>query len=185
MRFDYLRSARPVALARIFDVRVPQRFHAALAALGAGLAIVAGACAIEAYRLHEALRVQALYERRYDDVRAQLRQSTLYYDRVRAMVALDRRVRRITASGYADARTLAAIANGLPPHVWLTAIAHDAAGVSLAGHARDLSVLSKTMRGLMRMNELRAPALVRASEEKLHGHAGGLTYEIHLDGTTQ
>jgi hypothetical protein len=37
----------------------------------------------------------------------------------------------------------------------------------------------------MRMNELRAPALVRASEEKLHGHGGGLTYEIHLDGTTQ
>lgn len=185
MRFDYLHPARPPTLTRVLDMRVPQRFHVALVAAGAAAAIVAGACSIEAYRLREAREMQAAYQQRYDAVNAQLRRSKLYGDRVRAIAALDRRVRRISASGYADARMLAEIANRLPQHAWLTAIAHDASGLALQGQAKDLAVLSGVMRGLMAVNDVRTPSLLRASEEQLGNRADGLTYEIHVDGGRQ
>jgi Tfp pilus assembly protein PilN len=185
VRFDYLHSARAVMLQRMLEIRVPERFHGALFAVGAAVAVIAGAWCIEAYRLREALKVQAVYEQRYDEMQARLKQANVYYDRVRAIVALDRHVRQIAVSGDTDARTLAEIANRLPQHAWLTGISHDGSGMALQGHAKDLSVLSGVMRGLMRAKQLRSPTLVTASSEKQQGQDAGLKYEIHVDGAAQ
>jgi hypothetical protein len=185
VRFDYLHSARPVLLQRILEIRIPERVHGALFAVGASAAVIAGAYGIEAYRLREALNVQTVYQQRYDDAQRLVKGANVYYDRVRAIVALDRRVRDIAASGDADARMLAEIANRLPRHAWLTGISHDGSGIALQGHAKDLSVLSSVMRGLMQTKALRSPALVSASSEKGQRQGDGLKYEIHVDGAAQ
>lgn len=185
MRFDYLHSARPLFLQRLLELRIPERFHNALYALAGTVVIIAGAWAIEAYRLREALEVQAFYQQRFDETQVQLKSADLYYDRVRATVALDKRVRRIALSGDADARTLAEIANELPQHAWLTGITHDGTGLALQGHAKDLSVLSAVIKGLMRAKTLRSPALVNATADKEQGQDPGMKYEIHLDGDAQ
>jgi hypothetical protein len=185
VRFDYLHSARPVIIQRLLEIRVPERFHGALFAVGAAIAVIGGAWGIQAYRLREALKVQAAYQQRYDETLARLKQTNVYYDRVRAIVALDRQVRQIALSGDTDARTLAEIANRLPQHAWLTGISHDGSGIALQGHAKDLSVLSGVMRGLMRAKQLRNPTLVTASSEKEQGQDAGLKYEVHVDGAAQ
>lgn len=182
MRFDYLHSAKPLVLQRLLEIRVPERFQNALFALAGSCAVIGGAWGIDAYRLGAALQVQAVYQQRYDESAQRLKDTNLYYDRVKALVDLDERVRSIAASGDADARTLADIANGLPAHAWLTGIAHDATGLSLDGRAKDLGVLSSVMQGLMRAKELRSPTLVSAALDKMPGQETAMKYEIHVDG---
>lgn len=182
MRFDYLHSARPVLLQRLVEIRVPERLHNALFALAGSAALIAGACGIDAYRLRQALNVQAVYQLHYDRSAARLQQTHLYYERVKTLVALDSRVRGIAVSGDADARTLAEIANRLPTHAWLTGISHDGTGLALDGSAKDLGVISAVMHGLMNAKHLRSPKLVSAALDNVHGHGGAMKYEIHIDG---
>lgn len=182
MRFDYLHSARPLLVQRMLEIRVPERFHTALFALVGSVIVIAGAWGIDAYRLRQALRVEAVYQQRYDETARALKKTNLYYDRVKELVDLDRRVRKIAASGDADARTLAEIANRLPPHAWLTGIAHDATGLALDGRAKDLGVLSRVMQGLMHAKHLRSPTLISAGLDKERGQDTAMKYEIHIDG---
>jgi Tfp pilus assembly protein PilN len=182
MRFDYLHSARPLFFQRLLEVRVPGRLQNALLALGGSLAVIAGAWGIEAYRLGQAVRIEAVYQQHFDEADRELKQTNIYYDRVKALVDLDRRVHDIAASGDADARTLAEIANRLPEHAWLTGISHDASGLALNGRAKDLAVVSGVMQGLMRAKNLHSPTLVSATAEKEHGRGDGMKYEIHIDG---
>jgi len=185
VRFDYLHSPKPMLVARILEVRVPERFHSALFALAGALAVVAGAWGIDAYRLREALRIQAVYQQHFDQADSALKQTDVYYGRVRTIVDLDRRVREIAASGDSDARTLAEIANGLPQHAWLTGISHDAGGLALDGRAKDLSVVSRVIYGLMQTRDLRSPSLVSVAADNEHGLYAGMKYEIHVDGAAQ
>lgn len=183
MRFDYLHSARPLLLQRVLETRVPDRFHSALFALAGAVAVIAGAWVIDVYRLREALRVESVYQQRYEVAQSALKEANVYYDRVRALVELDRSVRHIAASGDADARTLAEIANQLPAHAWLTGISHDETGLALEGRAKDLSVLSGVMQGLMHAKDLRTPTLVSAALDKERGKATAMKYEIHVEGS--
>ncbi len=185
MRFDYLRSARPALVQGLLDIRIPERYQSVLLALAGAVIVIAGACAIEAYRLREALRIQAVYQQRYDATQSELERLNVYYDRVRSAVELDKRVRRIAESGDNDARTLAEIANRLPRHAWLMGISHDASGLNLQGHAENLSVLSAVMRGLLQARRLHRPTLISAQSDEVRGRNAGMNYEIHVDGTTK
>lgn len=182
MRFDYLHSARPWLLQRMFEIRIPERYHNALFAVAGSVIVIAGAWSIDSYRLRQALQVESVYQQRYDETDRALKETNLYYARVRALVDLDRRVRSIASSGDADARTLAEIANRLPAHAWLTGISHDATGLALDGRAKDLAVLSGVMQGLMHAKHLRSPTLVSAALDKVRGRASTMKYEIHIDG---
>lgn len=183
MRFDYLHSARPLLLQRILELRVPERYHNALFALVGSIVIVAAAWGIDVYRLREALGVEAVYQRHYDEAEHALKETNVYYGRVKALVDLDRRVRSIAESGDEDARMLAEIANTLPAHAWLTGISHDATGISLDGRAKDLAVLSGVMEGLMHAKHLRHPTLVSAALDGERGEVPEMKYQIHIDGT--
>ena len=182
MRFDYLHSGRPLHLQRLFEFRRPERLQTPVFALLGSVAVVAGAWGIESYRLREALVVQTVYQEHYDVAQANVKETKSYYDRVQKLVRLDRRVRSIAASGDADARTLAAIANELPQHAWLTAISHDATGLALEGRAKDLDVVSRVLRGLMRAGGVRNPILESAQFDKEPSGQGLMKYAIHLDG---
>ncbi len=184
MRFDYLHSPKPLLVARILEMRVPERFHNALFALAGALAVIAGAWGIDAYRLREALRIQAVYQQRFDRADWALKQTNVYYNRVKAIADLDRRVHDIAASGDADARMLAEIANRLPQHAWLTGISQSADGLALDGRAKDLSVVSRVMRGLMQIKDLRSPVLVSAAADNEHDRYSAMKYEIHVDRAT-
>lgn len=184
MRFDYLHPARPLLMQRIFEVSVPERFHSALFALIGSAIVIAGAWGIDAIRLREALRVEAVYQQRHDESARALKRTNVYYDRVKALVELDRHVRKIAASGDDDARTLAEIANRLPAHAWLTGISHDATGLALDGRAKDLGVLSRVIQGLMHTKHLRSPTLISAALEKERGRDAAMKYQIHIDRAT-
>lgn len=181
MRFDFLNSQRPVLLQRLLEFRIPERLRCALCALAAALAVICGACVIEAYRLREAIRVEAVYRARWNQAELALKQTHVYYNEVRSLVELDRRVQRIESSGNANARTLAEIADDLPAHAWLTGISRDAGGLTLSGQARSLSVLSGVMHGLMRATRLRNPALVNAVADKEMNRGITMKYEIHVE----
>lgn len=181
MRFDYLHGARPLLVQRVLEMRVPGRYHTALLALAGSVAVIAGAWGIDAFRLREAVRVEAVYQQRHDETARALKRTNVYYDRVQALVDLDWRVRTIAASGDADARTLTEIANRLPAHAWLTAISHDASGLALDGRAKDLGVLSRVMQSLMHAGSLHSPTLVSAALEKERGEDPAMKYEIHVD----
>lgn len=180
MRFDYLHSARPLLLRRILELRVAERFHTSLYVLAGAIVIVVGAWGIESFRLREALKMEAVYQLQYDAAQSRLKESNLYYDRVERLVGLDQRIRRIAATGDADANTLAEIANELPQHAWLTGISHDATGLALEGRAKDLQVVSAVLRGLMRAKDLRSPMLESAQSDKEPGSGAAMKYSIHV-----
>ncbi len=181
MRFDYLHAARPVFLSRLLEAHIPERFHAALFALAGAMTIVCGAWSIEACRLREAAAVQAVYELRYDRAQTALAAQNVYYERVRAAANLDRGIRRIAASGDADARMLAEIANDLPAHAWLTGISHQDDGLALSGQAKDLIVLGAVMHRLMHAKNVHSPRLVNATLDKPAAGLASINYLIHLD----
>jgi Tfp pilus assembly protein PilN len=185
MRFDYLHSARPLFVTRLLETRIPERLQSAVFALTGAVCIVGGAWAIDAYRLTQALRIEAVYQQRFEVTQAQLRRTNVYYDRVRTLVDLDKQVRHIAESGDADARMLAEIANDLPEHAWLTGISHDDTGLALEGRAKNLQVVSNVLSGLMHARHLHSPQLVSAAEEEAHGQDRGMKYEIHVDGAAR
>lgn len=180
MRFDYLHASRPLLLQRLLDIRIPDRFQAVLFAVTGGALAIAGACGIEAHRLHQALTIESVYRQRCDEERAALSQQRVYYERVQTLVQLDKRVRTIRRSGATDARILAEIANNLPEHAWLMGISHSGTGLVLDGRARNLEVLSAVIHGLMRAKDLGNPSLVSTALD------GGtdrdtMRYEIRLN----
>lgn len=183
MRFDYLHSPRSLHLVRILEFRIPERLLGGVFALIGAVALLSGAWGIQAYRLHEALQLESVYNGRRIQAARDIQRVSVYYDRVRALVDLDRSVRRIAASGDADARTLAQVANQMPRHAWLTGISHDDTGLALEGHAKNLDVLSGVLQGLMHVRELKKPVLVTASAEREDGLDAGVKYRIHVDGS--
>lgn len=183
MRFDYLHSPRSLYVARVLEFRIPERLLGGFFALVGALAVLAGAWGIQAYRLREALQLESVYSERHMQAARELQRTSVYYDRVRALVDLDRSVRRIAASGDADARTLAQVANHMPRHSWLTGISHDGTGLALEGHAKNFDVLSGVLQGLMHVRDLNEPTLVTASAEREEDQAAGLKYRIHVDGS--
>ena len=182
MSFDYLRSARPELLRRLLEIRIPTRIHGALWATCGALVFVLGAWGIEAFRLNASLDIEATYQHEYEISRRELAKTNVYYSRIRSMIALDKRVRDITASGDEDAIRLAEIANSMPQHTWLTAISRDDTGITLDGNAQDLAALSRTVQRLARARELRNPTLVTASRDASATPGGTIKYTLHVEG---
>lgn len=181
--FDFMHSARPDWLRGLIEIRVPHRLYNALSGVAAALAIVAGAWTIEHHRFSDARAMEAAYQRRFDSSERALQKTKIFYDQVQALTALDRHVRRIVASGDADARRLAEIANNLPEHAWLTSISRDQNGVALEGRAQNLGVISGVLHGLMRARTLRNPILTSAQAVAEPTHEGIIKYAVRLEGT--
>ncbi len=166
-------------------LRVPQRLHAATAALGAALAILGGACAIETYRLADARHVESTYQHRCQQSERALQRTRVYYARVQALAALDRRVEEIVVSGNVDARLIADIADQLPTHAWLISILHDQSGITIEGRARDLSVVADVIRALMRCRSLRDPTLTGVQASSDAAAQDALKYVMHAEVSNQ
>jgi len=183
--FDFVRSARPDWLRVLLEIRVPQRQYSALAGVLASLTIVAGAWAIEHHRVAQARSMEAAYQRRFDVSERSLQKTKIFYNQVQALIALDRRVRRIVTSGDADARRLAEIANNLPEHAWLTSISRDQSGVALEGRAQNLGVIGGVLHGLMRAQDFRNPVLTSAQAVSEHSHERIIKYAVHVEAAQQ
>jgi hypothetical protein len=160
--FDFSRSAPPELLRRISELRIPERYHAALMTIAGVILAIAGGWAIESHRLHEIVALHAAYQQRYDESARALKRTNLYEDRVKRLIALAAKIRSVRASGYSDARRLAEIANSLPRHAWLTSIAYDGDAIALEGRTQDLHVLSKVIRALSHTGHLKNPTLSSA-----------------------
>ena len=183
--FDYLHSARPELLRRLLEIRIPVRLHGPLWAICGALVFVLGAWSIEAYRLNASLSIEATYQRKYEISRRDLARTNVYYDHIRNLVRLDKRVRAITASGDDDARRLAEIANSMPQQAWLTAISRDDTGITLDGNAQDLTALSRTVQGLAHARDLRNPTLVSAARASNTTTDETIKYTLHVEGVGQ
>lgn len=183
MHFDYLHAARPAWIAAVTKFAVPAHLLHASYALAAAAAIVAGAGWIEHSRALQAQKSEALYRQRYDRSVRSVNQVHVYSSRVAALVALDRRVRGIVASGDANARKLADIADHLPPHAWLTSVTFDAGGLELEGRARNFEVLGGVMRELMRAQRVHNPVLTGAQATAVAGNRTLVKYGIRLESS--
>lgn len=181
--FDYARSAPPEFVRRVLEFRIPDRFHAVLAAFCVAALVVTGVWLIEAHRLQAALEVESIYRRRFDASERALRKTDVYENHVKELLALDERIRDIQASGRKDARRLAGIANALPSHAWLTAIAYDGDAIRLEGRAQDLRVLADVVRRLMRASDLREPTLTTAALIGDPGQKSEIKYALRLEGS--
>jgi Fimbrial assembly protein (PilN) len=179
--FDFSHSARPEALRRIVEFRVPQHYYAVLLAIAGAIVTIGGAWLIESYRLHQTRDLQAVYQQRYDESVRALKRANVYESRVKRLVALAAKIRSIRSSGYADARRLAEIADNLPPHAWLTSIAYDGDAVSLEGRTKDLAVLSSVIRGLSRAPHLQHPLLSSAAVVSDPGQKHTIRYVLRVE----
>jgi Tfp pilus assembly protein PilN len=180
--FDYLHSARPDWLQKVQELRIPERLHAPLFALFCVIAALAGAWTIEKHRLTDAQDVEAAYRSRFELSEQSVKKTKIYYDRVIALVSLDRRLREIVNSGDADSRHLAEIANKLPPHAWLMQITRDDTGISLEGRAANLAVVSGVLRSLMGAAGLHDPSLISAQTMSGPANSSFVKYVVHVDG---
>jgi len=180
--FDYLRSAQPDWMRRMLELRVPERLHAAAFGAAAAVLAVTGAWGIERHRLSDAQRTQTAYRERFEMSERAVKRTRIYYDRVTALVSLDRQLHEIVASGDTDARRLADIANHLPGHAWLTQIARHDAGIEMEGRAQNLAVVSAILEGMLRAREVSNPTLTSAQTVSERPGESVVKYVIHVDG---
>ncbi|MDP9017366.1 MAG: PilN domain-containing protein [Candidatus Eremiobacteraeota bacterium] len=185
IQFDYIRTAKPAFLRRLFEVRVPVQLQAPLFALCAVLCIVSAAWMIEAGRLRAAAAVENAYRKQYDQSRFALSRTRVLYTRLEHLVSLANEVRSFQRSGDAEAARFANIGNRLPPHVWLTSIGNDGTGVAMTGKAGDLSALGATMLGLANATPRYLPVLISAAGDDRASRASIIHYELHLDSQPQ
>lgn len=183
MQFDYLHAARPSWFAALTKCAVPAHLLHAAYALAAAAAIVAGSGWIERSRVLEQQKIEALYRQRYERSMRAVHRVHVYSSRVAQLVALDRSVRGIVASGDANARKLADIADHLPPHAWLTSVTFDADGLQLEGRARNFEVLGGVVRGLMHAQRVHNPVLTGAQSMALAGNGTLVKYGIRLESS--
>ncbi len=181
--FDFSRSAQPEFVRRVLAFRIHERYHAVLMALAGVAVALLGVWGIEDRRLNETLAMQTVYRQRYDESVRALRRANVYEEHVKRLVGLAQRIRSIRASGYADARRLAEIANNLPQHAWLTAIAYDGDAIALEGRTKDLSVLSDVIRGLTRAKHLRNPSLSSAMAVSEPPQKGTIKYVLRIESS--
>ncbi len=122
--------------------------------------VTSGAWGIEAYRFVTAQRIQTAYEEKFDASARAVQKTRIYYGKVKALVALDQRVRGIEMSGAREARILAEVGNSIPGHAWLTSIARDDSGFVLEGRAQSLGVVAQVFRNVLRSHRLQNPTLL-------------------------
>jgi hypothetical protein len=179
--FDYLHSTRPAWLRRALEFHIPERMQAAVLAVVCAIGVSSAACAIERVRLSDALRLEGAYRQKFETSQSAMQKTKVHYARVRALVALDREVREIAASGNVDARTLAAIGNALPARAWLVSITHDRDGIMLEGRAPNFGVIAEVLRSLISAHEFLSPMLVSAQAVSETANRNAIKYVIHME----
>ncbi len=180
--FDYLRSARPDLLVRIMEFRIPSRLQSGVAAVIVATAFVGGAWGIESCRLAAALNVEAEYRQNFERSRADVARADVYFDRVKNLVALDKRLRDVVLSGNVTARRLAQIGNALPSTVWLSSISHDGQGLSIEGTAPDMATVGRVLSDLNEIRGVRDPKLLDASAEADPKSAREVKFTVRAEG---
>jgi hypothetical protein len=140
--FDYLHSARPEFFDKLFDTRIPQTLRIPAFVLAATVLASAGTCAAEEARLRCVRQAEIRYRLSYAESERELRTLNVYYDRVKSVVLLDRRVRTIVASGSRAGESLAHVAGILPRRAWLTSLDAGTSGISIEGAAPDFAEVS-------------------------------------------
>lgn len=183
--FDYRRSAPPPFVRRVLEIRISEQYHSVLLAFAAAWLAIAGAWFIESRRLHHSLEMESIYQRRFDAAQRALRHARLYEIRINRLVALDRRIRGITSSGYEDARRLVEIANRLPNRTWLTGISYDGNALAIEGRAADLRTLGSVVRNLNGAADLHNPSLVSATAVSDSPKDLAIKYTLHVDAGTE
>lgn len=178
--FDFLHSSRGLRL-RQLNVSLPRRLQAPAFALACALLIVCSAWAIERARLQHAQHVEAVYRNRFERSERGVKRTHLYYNHVARLVALDRRVRAIVASGDADALRLAEIADALPERVSLTSIARAGSVIDLEGEAQDFRIVGAAIRALARVSRARNPGLRSITETSADARERRVKYAIRLE----
>lgn len=178
--FDFLHSSRELRL-RQLNLALPRQLQAPVFALACALLIVCSACAIERARLQHARNVEAIYRGRFEHSERGVKRTHLYYNRVIRLVALDRRVRAIVASGDADALRLAEIADALPERVSLTSIARAGSVIDLEGEAQDFRLVGAAIRALARVSRARNPALRSITELSENARQQHVKYAIRIE----
>ncbi|HET7813416.1 MAG TPA: PilN domain-containing protein [Candidatus Baltobacteraceae bacterium] len=129
--------------------------------------------------------MQSVYESRLAQIEAGGRQRARTYQRVRELSAVLERASGIAGSARKQARVIAVVAEALPPHVWLTSIRRDDAGLLLQGKAGGLSGIATLVRRLSASRVLRRPLLSSVTMPEGNLRAEPLTYTLHVDVAAQ
>lgn len=180
IQFNFLRSARPLFVRRVLEVRLPPEFAAPLFAIAAAALIISGAFAIEYGRLARATAAESAFQLAYMESQQQISRTRVLYAGLERTVALAKEVRAIQASGAAQEVRFAEIGNRLPPHIWLTAIADDDSGMLLSGKATNLTAISHAMSNLARSRHRYAATLVSAGGDDRSLKSSVVQYQLHL-----
>jgi hypothetical protein len=181
MQFDYLHGTRPAWMNALRRFSIPVHLVHGSYAIAAAAAIVAGSGLIERSRAIEAQTIESAYRQRYETSVRAVRAAHVYSERVASLVALDRQVGSIVASGDANAQRLAEIADRLPQHAWVTSISLDGKGAELEGRAKNFELVGRIVREFMRSRAVRNPVLTGAKIVTSPSHRTSIEYGIHLE----
>jgi Tfp pilus assembly protein PilN len=179
--FDYLHSARAGRVFRCLSWRPARQLHGPILLLCAAFALFVAVGVIEHARVADAQRIEATYRSRYERSERALREANLSTQRIRTLLAEDRRAREIAGSGRGAALRLTRLAALMPPHVWLTAVAQDEQGLRLDGRARTFDGVGALMEHFASAPGF-APSLLSANAAE---GSREIAYSIRLAGNSR
>lgn len=165
-RFDFLHDAEPDVFARIRSLRVAKPLHWPLAVLLTVMLTHATAGVLLNRAVASAEATEREAEHRFDASRSAVASVHLQRVRLNELIALDVRLRQIRRSGNRASASLAAVANDVPAHVWLTTLSRTPAGFEIVGRSSGLPALGATMSRLVTNPTLADPTLIRADSEQ-------------------
>jgi hypothetical protein len=181
--FDYLHARRRQSFRQTIERIVPPGLLLPCLGTIAAFSVVVCAWAVQAHRLHRALRAEAAYEMRYEQTDRQVRAASRAVAKERSMERLDKRLQLITGSGYAEARRLAEIANDVPRHAWITTIARRQDGYDVEGGTKSLTSVGALIAALLRARYLRNPLLVNVTRAGMAAGGSSIKYDLRLEAT--
>jgi hypothetical protein len=173
-RFDFLHDGLPDAIEGALAFRLPRRFRTAAVAFVTLLCVLATCGAFESARTNAASAIEARERSRLEIAKDRLAAANLELDEVATLIATDRRLRALRASGVSAAMRLARIGNVVPRGVWLSSVQPSPAGFDVEGEAVNLGAVNRALSSLLdgdahgrarllrltRVSRARGPALV-------------------------
>jgi hypothetical protein len=163
--FDYLHDAPSDLVDLIHRARLPRRFHGfAVVVLATAIVLMASA-GLEMQRVRAAQHVEETAKARFENSRAQLRALRVQWRNLDAIVAEDRRLRRIRSSGPRIATRLARLGNAVGSQVWLRSLHVNAAGYDLEGQAVSLRAFGTTLASFIAREPHDPPRVLHVSRD--------------------
>lgn len=177
-KFDFLHDAPPAFVERLRPSRISEHLRTPLAALATSIFVVAAWWLVQHLQLQQAAKELANERARAIASRADLALTRVRRAHVDDLAVLDNHIREIRRSGAVTSSMLADIANHVPQHAWLSAIAQSDGGFEIDGDALGLDELSRTLASLMSSRAASNPTLVRAARET-RGQEGIVSFHVH------